>query len=187
MSKIITQKLDYPVLLHILNSAGILRFPETHLDMVRLGIGLYGVGYNPEEQSHLCNVSTLKSVITQIKKIPAGETIGYNRTGKAEKDTILAVVPIGYADGLDRKLGNGRGGLFIRGRLAPILGNICMDLTLVDITGIQDPGSPIREGDEVIVFGDIHPVAELAKETGTIPYEVLTGISRRVKRIYYHE
>jgi len=216
MSERITQVLDYPVLRHILNSAGIQRFPEAQFDMIRLGIGLYGVGANPGEQSQLRNVSTLKSVITQIKHISAGETVGYNRSGKVTRDTVIAIVPVGYADGLDRRLGNGRGNLFINGKPAPIIGNICMDLTMIDITGISSPSespgeaspvsrvprpdeaSPvsrvlcpdsdsIREGDEVIIFGDNHPVAEMAQATGTIPYEVLTGISRRVKRIYYYE
>ncbi len=204
MSEQITRVLDYPVLRHILNSAGIRRFPDAQFDMIRLGIGLYGVGANPAEQSQLRNVSTLKSVITQIKHISGGETIGYNRSGKVTRDAVIAIVPVGYADGLDRRLGNGRGKLFINGKPAPIIGNICMDLTMIDITGIislsESPGqvSPasrvpcpeidnIREGDEVIIFGDNHPVSEMAQATGTIPYEVLTGISRRVKRIYYYE
>ena len=208
MSSRITRVLDYPVLLHVLNSAGISRFPEAQFDMVRLGIGLYGVGSNLQEQAMLRNVSTLKSVITQIKHIPAGETIGYNRKGVAEHDTVIAIIPVGYADGLNRRLGNGRGKLFIGGKPAPVIGNICMDLTMVDVTdlfqgekniefrilnneyrsekiGNLSPG--ICEGTEVIIFGDLHPVAELAREIGTIPYEVLTGISRRVKRIYYYE
>jgi alanine racemase len=182
MSSRISEVLEYPVLRHILNSAGISRFPSAQFDMVRLGIGLYGVGSSAEEQSMLRNVSTLKSVITQIKWIPAGETIGYNRKGKTAKDTVIAVVPVGYADGLNRRLGNGRGKLYINGKPAPIIGNVCMDLTMVDVTGMM-----VSEGSEVIIFGDHHPVAEIAKETGTIPYEVLTGISRRVKRIYYYE
>jgi alanine racemase len=206
MSSRITQVLDYPVLLHMLNSAGISRFPEARFDMVRLGIGLYGVGCNEEEQALLRNVSTLKTVVTQIKHIPKGETIGYNRMGKAERDTVIAIIPVGYADGLDRRLGNGTGHLYIHGEPAPIIGNVCMDLTMVDVTdfdptpgpspkregGVTRHPSPvintqIREGDEVLLFGDIHPVTELAAEIGTIPYEVLTGISRRVKRIYYYE
>lgn len=189
MSKKITQKLGYPVLLHILNSAGVVRFPEAQMDMVRLGIGLYGVGSSEEEQTRLRNVSTLKSVITQIKKIPAGDTIGYNRMGKAIKDMVIAIVPIGYADGLSRRLGNGNGVLYVHGQPAPVIGNVCMDLTMIDITDIKKPGSPtnVKEGDEVIVFGDDHPIEELAGKIGTIPYEVLTSISRRVKRIYFHE
>lgn len=201
MSSRITGILDYPVLLHILNSAGISRFPEAQFDMVRLGIGLYGVDSNYGKHSVLRNVSTLKTVITQLKKIRAGDTIGYNRKGKADKDTHIAIVPVGYADGLNRRLGNGRGSLFIRGKAAPIIGNICMDLTMIDVTGLYsttDPlpnrqgstrhaGPAISEGTEVIIFDDLHPVTELAEKIGTIPYEVLTGISRRVKRVYYYE
>lgn len=201
MSDTITRSLSHPVLRHILNSAGISRFPEAHFDMVRMGIGLYGVGSDEAEQTKLRNVSTLKSVITQIKRIKAGETIGYNRMGRADEEKTIAIVPIGYADGLNRRLGNGTGRLYIHGQPAPIIGNICMDLTMVDITGLTDnrqlapSPSPIgggrveaiREGDPVIVFSDDHPVAGLAGLLGTIPYEVLTGISRRVKRIYYHE
>jgi len=197
--KKIAQKLPYPVLLHILNSAGITRFPEAQMDMVRLGIGLYGVGSSEEQQIRLRNVSTLKSVVTQIKKIPAGDTIGYNRMGKAKNDRFIAIVPIGYADGLNRRLGNGNGNVYIQGQPAQIIGNICMDLTMIDITGIgvSPPLSSgvelsgittgVKEGDEVIIFSDDHPVGELAVKIGTIPYEVLTGISRRVKRIYFHE
>jgi alanine racemase len=217
MSERITGVLEYPVLRHVLNSAGIQRFPESQFDMVRLGIGLYGVDCNPAEQMRLRNVSTLKSVITQIKHIPAGETVGYNRMGKAEKDMVIAIVPVGYADGLNRRLGNGCGKLYLHGKAAPIIGNICMDLTMIDITDFYDSGErhasrvthheedghasrvthheedghasrvTHHEGDEVIIFSDQHPVTELAEAIGTIPYEVLTGISRRVKRIYYYE
>jgi len=197
MSERVTRVLDYPVLRHILNSAGIHRFPEAHFDMVRLGIGLYGVGSDAEDQSRLRNVSTLKSVVTQVKHIAAGDTIGYNRKGIAKKDMVIALVPVGYADGLNRRLGSGRGRLWVNGKPAPVVGNICMDLTMVDVSpgptpnsegGMAPPGSPAaKEGDEVIIFGDLHPVAELAMEMGTIPYEVLTSISRRVKRIYYYE
>jgi alanine racemase len=174
---------------HILNSAGITRFPEAQMDMVRLGIGLYGVGFNEEEQSRLKNVSTLKTTISQIKKIKAGETIGYNRKGIAGEDKTIAIVPIGYADGLNRRLGNGNGNVFIRGKPAPFIGNISMDTAGIDLTRIpREPGDPeIREGDEVIVFGDGYPISKLAEALGTIPYEILTGISRRVKRIYFHE
>jgi alanine racemase len=201
MSKLITHRLPYPVLRHILNSAGISRFPEAQFDMVRLGIGLYGVGAGAEEQARLRNVSTLRSVITQIKHIKAGDTIGYNRKGRAGEDKTIAIVPIGYADGLNRRLGNGVGRLYINGQPAPIIGNVCMDLTMVDITEAignrQQAATPspagggregaVSEGDPVVIFSDEHPVAEIAAFLGTIPYEVLTGISRRVKRIYYHE
>ena len=182
MSARITGILGYPVLRHILNSAGIHRFPEAHFDMVRLGIGLYGVGSNPAEQEKLRNVSTLKTVITQVKTIAAGDTIGYNRKGIAKEEMVIAIIPVGYADGLNRRLGNGRGRFYISGKPVPVVGNICMDLTMIDVTGLM-----VKEGDEVIIFGDDHPLAGLACEMGTIPYEVLTSISRRVKRIYYYE
>jgi alanine racemase len=182
MSKDICEHLDYPVIKHILNSAGISRFPDAQFDMVRLGIGLYGIGVNPAEQSQLQNVSTLKTSISQIKNIPANETIGYSRKGVAQRDTRIATVPIGYADGLSRKLSNGKGKMIIKGKHAPIIGNVCMDMCMIDITDI-----PANENDEVIVFGEAYPIAEVAKDIGTIPYEVLTNVSRRVKRVYYQE
>jgi alanine racemase len=187
MSKKITQNLKGPVLRHILNSAGISRFPEAQFDMVRIGIGLYGVGADETEQAALRNVSTLRTVVTQVKRIRAGDTIGYNRMGKADGEKLIAIVPVGYADGLDRRLGNGNGLLYVRDHPAPVIGNVCMDLTILDVTGLDSNGIVVSEGDEVIVFGDRHPVTELAVRTGTIPYEVLTGISARVKRVYYHE
>ncbi|MCB0823218.1 MAG: bifunctional UDP-N-acetylmuramoyl-tripeptide:D-alanyl-D-alanine ligase/alanine racemase [Bacteroidales bacterium] len=173
---------DHYILMHILNSAGISRFPDAQFDMVRLGIGLYGVSSSPEENEQLENVSTLKSTISQIKIIPAGETIGYNRRWKAEREMRIAIVPIGYADGLNRKLSNGVGRLFINHKPVPIVGNICMDMVMVDVTDID-----VQEGDDVIIFGNEYPVSEMAKQLETIPYEVLTSISRRVKRVYYHE
>ncbi|MBE0646559.1 MAG: bifunctional UDP-N-acetylmuramoyl-tripeptide:D-alanyl-D-alanine ligase/alanine racemase [Bacteroidales bacterium] len=187
MSDAVTSRLDYPVKMHILNSAGISRFPEMQLNMVRLGIGLYGIGYNPEEQQKLRNVSRLRTVITQIKKVKQGETVGYNRRGVAEKNTVIAVVPVGYADGLDRRLGNGTGVMFVNGKPAPIMGNVCMDLCMLDITSIVEGGMKVEEGNEVVVFGEDYPVTSLSAILHTIPYEIMTGISRRVKRIYYHE
>jgi alanine racemase len=182
MSGQIQSHIDYPVLKHILNSAGITRFPDAQFDMVRLGIGLYGIGVNAAEQAHLQNVSTLKTSISQIKNIPANETIGYSRKGVLSRDTRIATVPIGYADGLSRKLSNGKGKMFIKGKPAPIVGNVCMDMCMIDITDIN-----ANEEDEVIVFGEAYPIAEVAKDVGTIPYEVLTNVSRRVKRVYYQE
>lgn len=187
--------LPYPVLRHVLNSAGINRFPEARFDMARLGIGLYGVGSDPTEQLMLRNVSTLKTVITQLKFISGGETVGYNRKGIVTRDSVIALIPVGYADGLNRKLGNGTGVIYIHGKPAPVIGNICMDLTMVDVTDLwnrheldpQREALQIKEGDEAIVFNDAHPVSEIAAQLGTIPYEVLTGISRRVKRIYFYE
>ena len=188
MSEKISSGLGYPVLRHILNSAGISRFPGEQMEMVRLGIGLYGVGFDREEQERLRNVSTLKSTVSQVKQVKAIETVGYNRAGILNRDSVIAIVPIGYADGLNRKLGNGKGRLFIHGLPVPVIGNICMDLCMVDVTDLHKQGSDdVKEGDEVIIFGDEYPLNRLAEELGTIPYEILTGISRRVKRVYYHE
>jgi len=176
----ISASLGYPVIRHILNSSGIERFPDACFDMVRLGIGLYGIstGFQPQ----LRNVSSLKSQVSQIKVIEPGESVGYGRKGKVTSKMVLAIIPVGYADGLNRKLGGGNGCFIISGKHAPIVGNICMDMTMVDVSGID-----VHEGDEVIVFGDLHPVSILARQLGTIPYEILTGISSRVKRIYFHE
>jgi alanine racemase len=173
---------DHPVIYHILNSAGISRFPDAQFNMVRLGISLYGIAHNNKEQKNLQNVSTLKSTISQIKLVPAKDTIGYNRRGVAKKELKIAIVPVGYADGLNRKLSNGVGKLLIKGKNAPIIGNICMDMCIVDITGID-----ANEGDEVIIFGKEKPINKLAEKLDTISYEILAGISRRVKRVYFHE
>lgn len=182
MSEKIKTHFNYPILKHILNSAGISRFPDAQFEMVRLGIGLYGIGANKTEQAQLQNVSTLKTSISQIKNIPANETIGYSRKGVASRDIQIATVPIGYADGLSRKLSNGAGKMIVKGKEAPIIGNVCMDMCMIDITDIQ-----ANENDEVIIFGDLNPIADVAKDIGTIPYEVLTNVSRRVKRVYYQE
>jgi Alr-MurF fusion protein len=182
MSNIIRSHLNYPIYLHILNSAGITRFRHAQFDMVRLGIGLYGVACNDAEQLLLQNVSTLKTIISQIKQIHKGDSIGYGRKWIAKKDMTIATVPIGYADGLNRILGNGRGKLFLNGYYAEIVGNICMDMCMIDITDI-----PTNEGDDVIVFGQEIPISDFAATMETIPYEVLTSVSRRVKRVYYQE
>lgn len=182
MAEKFKKQLRHNILRHILNSAGISRFPEAQFEMVRLGISLYGVPTAENEMGKLENVSTLKSTISQIKRIRQGETIGYNRTAKAEKEMTIAIIPIGYADGLNRKLSNGNGRVYINGIAAPVVGNVCMDMCMIDITGIE-----AREGMDVIIFGKEHPISELASAIGTIPYEVLTSISRRVKRVYYHE
>lgn len=150
--------------------------------MVRLGIGLYGVDANAAMQQQLQNVSTLKTTISQIKKVKAGESVGYSRKGIAERDSTIATVRIGYADGYPRNLSNGIGKMWVNNKLVPVIGNVCMDMTMLDVTGIE-----IATGDEVIVFGKQLPVAELAKWAGTIAYEILTGISQRVKRVYYEE
>jgi alanine racemase len=181
--------LGYPVVMHILNSAGITRFAEAQMGMVRLGIGLYGVGFNEAEQNNLRNVSTLKTIISQIKKVKAGDTIGYNRKGIAKTDLQIAILPIGYADGFSRRLGNGAGKVMINGKAARTIGNISMDTCMVDITELSGSSlfPSVQEGDEVIIFGDVYPVAQFARDSGTIPYEILTGISRRVKRVYFFE
>lgn len=172
---------DHSIGRHLANSAGINRFPEAHFDMIRLGISLYGVASNPEDDENLQNVGTLRSTITQIKKVRAGERIGYGDTVVGE-DIKIGVIPVGYADGLNRRLGNGVGYLIINGYQVPIVGNICMDMCMVDLSEIK-----AREGDQVIIFGDGKSVAEMARELGTIPYEVMTSIAGRVKRVYYQE
>jgi alanine racemase len=182
LSKQIIQTLNYPVLRHICNSGGISRFPNAHFDMVRLGIGLYGVGINDAEQKQLLNVSSLKTTISQIKQVKAGDTVGYSRKGKITKPTTIATVPIGYADGLNRRLGNGTGHLYVHNKPAPIVGNVCMDMCMIDITGIN-----AQEGDEVIVFNSAETLNQLANTLCTISYEVLTSVSARVKRVYLQE
>lgn len=178
----LTHFLGYNFIRHILNSAGISRFPEAQFDMVRLGISLYGIAANTQEQKMLENVTSLKTNISQIKTITPGESVGYNRSWKAEKSTTIATIPIGYADGLSRRLSNGRGTMLVNGKPVKVAGNICMDMTMLDITGID-----CSEGDEVIIFGEQLPITGLAKAMNTIPYEILTGISRRVKRVYFQE
>jgi alanine racemase len=175
----IKENIGYAFDRHILNSAGIERFSEYQMEMVRLGIGLYGI--SSFDQSFLQNVSTLKTRIIQIKRIKKGETIGYGRKGKTFRDTNIAVLPIGYADGYTRRLSN-IGRVWINGAYANIIGNICMDMCMIDVTNI-----PVKVGDEVELFGNHIPVQEIADKTGTITYEILTGISDRVKRIYVNE
>lgn len=175
----ITDALGYKPMRHILNSAGIERFAKAHFEMVRLGIGLHGISTTGKK---LKPVSTLRTRINQIKTIPAKDTIGYNRRGKFNRDAEIAIIPIGYADGLDRKLGNGTGYVICGNKKAPFVGDICMDLSMIDVSGIR-----VREGDEVIVFGEENPIGDIAKQIGTIPYEILTNVSARVKRIYVNE
>ena len=160
----IKEHFNYPILKHILNSAGVSRFPDAQFDMVRLGIGMYGIGVNQTEQAQLQNVSTLKTSISQIKNIPANETIGYSRKGIATRDIRIATVPIGYADGLSRKLSNGKGKMIVDGKPAPIIGNVCMDMCMIDITEIK-----ADENDEVVVFGNDYSIIEVAKNADTIP------------------
>lgn len=176
----IESKLNYPVLKHILNSAGIERFPDEQMDMVRLGISLYGISASGKQG--LQNVCTLKTTILQIKQVKAGETVGYGRKGKIEKNSTIATIRIGYADGISRQLGNGVVSVYVNGHLVPIVGNICMDLTMIDVTGVE-----VKEGDFVIIYGEEVPIIDVANKINTIPYELLTSISPRVKRVYYKE
>ncbi|MES2781077.1 MAG: bifunctional UDP-N-acetylmuramoyl-tripeptide:D-alanyl-D-alanine ligase/alanine racemase [Bacteroidota bacterium] len=173
---------EYPILQHILNSSGIVRFPDAQFDMVRLGIGLYGIDPSAGLQKQLQPIGTLKTVVSQLRTVKAHETIGYSRKGVVNKDSLIATVAIGYADGLNRKLGNGKGNMFIHGKRVPTIGSICMDMTMLDVTGMD-----VKEGDEVIIFGNENDLTSVADKIGTIPYEVLTSISQRVKRVYYYE
>lgn len=166
------------ILRHVCNSAGIERFPERHLDMVRLGLGLYGV--DPIDNRVLHNVATLRTTILQIRDVPAGDTVGYSRRTQLTRRSRIAALPIGYADGLNRHLGNRGGYCLVNGQRADYVGNICMDVCMIDVTDID-----CREGDSVEIFGDNLPVSELSDRLGTIPYEILTGVSERVKRVYF--
>lgn len=166
------------ILRHICNSAGIERFPERHLDMVRLGLGLYGI--DPIDNRRLHNVTSLRTTILQIRNVPKGDSIGYSRRTICERDSRIAAIPIGYADGLNRHLGNRNGYCLVGGKPAPYMGNICMDVCMIDVTDI-----PCQEGDTVEIFGDNLPVTILSDRLDTIPYEVLTSVSNRVKRIYF--
>jgi alanine racemase len=182
MAAVVEEQLGYKVIKHILNSAGIVRFPEHQLDMVRLGIGIYGVEATGNEQEALRPVSTLKTTVSQVKHISRGETVGYSRKGVAEADKTIATIAIGYADGYDRRFSNGIGQVLIHGRRCSLIGNVCMDMCMVDITGLD-----VKAGDEAIVFGPQLTLVELAKSIGTIPYELLTNVSTRVKRVFYSE
>lgn len=178
----ISAALGYAPLRHIVNTGGIARFPQYHFDMVRLGIGLYGID-SSGLQDQLRVVNTLKATISQIKTVPAGDTVGYNRNGPVQRPSRIATISLGYADGFLRLAGNGRYAVLIHNQAAPTIGNVCMDMTMVDVTHI--PGA--REGDEVEVFGEALPVQQLAAALQTIPYEVFTNISERVKRVYWQE
>lgn len=171
---------DHHIMRHILNSAGIERFSKYQFDMVRLGIGHYGISALPDVR--LKQVCALKTIVLQIKTVKAGETVGYSRNGKVEKDKRIGILPIGYADGYDRKLGNGVGEVFVNGKRAKVIGNVSMDLIAIDLTGTE-----AIEGDTVEIFGDNLTISEMAGWLKTIPYEILTSISRRVKRVYYQE
>lgn len=178
----ISKKLGVRPTRHVLNSPGILRFPEFQFEMVRLGIGLHGVDPTGDQRSGLRPVATLKTMVSQIKTIARGQTIGYGRKGVAKKEMTLATIAIGYADGFSRMFSQGVGAVVIRGKRAPVVGNVCMDMTMVDITGIG-----AEEGDEVVIFGNELPIYEVASWINTIPYEILTNTSERVRRVFHAE
>lgn len=181
MSESIAAVLSYPFIKHLLNTSGISRHNHLQFDMVRMGIGLYGI--DSSNTLELKEVSTLKSTIAQIRQLKAGETVSYGKSGKIIVESTIATIRIGYADGYPRSLGNAHGKMLVNGQLVPTIGNICMDMTMIDITGIKN----IREGDQVTIFGKGLPVQQIARDAGTIPYEILTGISQRVKRVYFRE
>jgi alanine racemase len=178
LSEALTEKLNYTPLRHTLNTSGIINYPEAQYDMVRTGIGLYGFGNETKETANLKPVATLKTVISQIHKIAAGESVGYNRAFIASETMITATLPIGHADGISRAYGNNKGWVTIHGEKASIIGNVCMDMVMVDVTKIT-----CHEGDEVIVFGTSPTAEALSESINSIPYELLTAISQRVKRV----
>jgi alanine racemase len=182
LSKQLMEALQIQPIRHLLNTSGISNFGQAQFDMVRLGIGLYGVSNDEDEQKFLEQVATLKSLISQIRVIEPGESVGYSRRFMAERLTRVATVPIGYADGISRHWGNGKGYVTIKDKKAPIIGSICMDMLMVDVTDID-----CQEGQEVLLFGKDPSVTYMAKQLGTIPYEIMTSISQRVKRIFYRE
>jgi len=176
----ISEATGYPFLRHICNSSAIVRFPQYQFEMVRPGIGIYGAGrFNG---LNLKPAGRFKSRISQVKRIPAGEPVGYGCADISASDRIIGIVPVGYADGLNRKLGNRNGNLLIRNRRVPVIGNICMDMCMVDITGIN-----AEPGDEAEIFGENISIDELAEKCQTIPYEILTSIPARVKRVFFRE
>ena len=175
---LLNKSLDYKPLKHIANTSGIINYPEAQFDMVRLGIGFYGFGNDKVVTEKLKNVCNLKTKISQIQFLKKGETVGYNRKFKVEKESKIGILPLGYADGLNRNLGNNVGSVYIKNQKAPIIGTICMDIAMIDITGID-----CEQGDEVIIFNHQNHVLEFAKKTTTISYEILTSISQRVRRV----
>ncbi|HEV8081732.1 MAG TPA: alanine racemase, partial [Chitinophagaceae bacterium] len=182
-AQLLENALGYKIYKHTANTSAISRHGRTKMDMVRLGIGLYGIDTNKAMQKKLQNVTTLTTTISQIKKVKAGETVGYGRNARLLKDSKIATVRIGYADGYPRSLGNGKGKMMIQGKLVPVIGNVCMDMTMLDITGYET----ISEGEPVIVFGEKLSLSTLSSWAETIPYEIMTGISQRVKRVYFEE
>ena len=177
MSSSLGSVLSYTPLRHISNTSGIINYPEAQFNMVRLGIGSYGFGNSKKETAQLKNVCNLKTKISQIQNISVGETVSYNRKFTAKKPVKIAILPIGYADGINRNLGNGNASVYVKGQKATIVGTICMDIMMIDITDID-----CEEGDEVVIFDHQDHILEIAKKTTTIPYEILTSISQRVNR-----
>jgi alanine racemase len=180
---ILQNKIGYDFLKHIANSAAIIRHPQLQMDMVRLGIGLYGVDSAHSQKLNLLTVATLKSTVEQIKHLKKGESVSYNRQTILKQDSVIATIRIGYADGYPRRLGNGIGKIWIKGNLAPVVGVVCMDMIMIDITNLPT----VQEGDDVIIFGSQLSVQQIAQWADTIPYEIMTGISQRVKRVYFEE
>jgi alanine racemase len=180
---LLKEQLPYPFLQHISNSAAIVRHPDLQMDMVRLGIGLYGIEVDAGEQLELQPVATLRSTIAQMKNIQNGESVSYNRRGVVDRDSKIATVRIGYADGYSRRFSNGVGKMWVRGQLAPVVGTVCMDMTMIDVTDIPE----VQEGDDVVLFGNEISIQNVARSISTIPYEIMTRISQRVKRVYFHE
>ncbi len=180
--EMIKAKIKKPFITHLANSAAILRFPEFHYDMVRLGIGLYGFDNTGEILDKLTPIGKLKTNISQIIHLKKGESVGYGRKGKLDRDSTIATIAIGYADGFSRAFSNGKAKVYIKGHMAPVIGNVCMDMTMIDVTNID-----ASEGDEVVIFGIEHPLQHLAATIHTIPYEILTNVSERVKRVYVSE
>lgn len=181
MKSEIVSVLEYQPLVHALNSAGIIRYPDYQMDMVRLGIGLYGVEVTGKHDASLKPVSTLKTTISQVKELPAGATVGYSRKGVLPNGGKIATLAIGYADGYDRRFSRGNGYVLIQGKKAPVIGNVCMDMVMVDVSELDE----VKAGDEAIIYGEQISLKQLADQIGTIPYELLTNISTRVKRVYY--
>nr|WP_299342784.1 alanine racemase [Allomuricauda sp.] len=178
ISTALNSKLGYVPFRHMLNTSGIINYPEAQFEMVRSGIGLYGYGNSAEEDKNLKPVASLKTIISQLHKIEPGETVGYNRAFASDGHRVTATLPLGHADGVGRQYGNGKGSVVIHGKKAPIVGNVCMDMIMVDVTDIN-----CKEGDEVLVFGANSSAEEFATTANTISYEILTAISQRVKRV----
>ncbi len=179
ISETFTKHLGYKPMLHLCNTSGVLNYPEAHFDMVRCGIGLYGFGNSEKENQNLKPIAALKTVISQIHTIEKGNSVGYNRAYKSNKTIKTATLPIGHADGINRQYGNGRGFVTINSKKAPIIGNVCMDMIMVNITNID-----CNEGDEVIIFNKNYTAEALSSSINTISYEIITAISNRVKRIF---